>query len=48
MSIDERDPVIERLDRIEAALESLLRQRTIKDWYDISEFSAIVGKAEFT
>ena len=31
MSIDERDPVLERLDRIEAALESLVRQRTVKD-----------------
>jgi hypothetical protein len=48
MSIDERDPVLERLDRIEAALESLVRQRTIKDWYSVEEFAATIGKAPYT
>jgi hypothetical protein len=48
MSIDEITPLLERLDRIEAALEALVRQRTIKDWYDIADFAALVGKSEFT
>jgi hypothetical protein len=40
--------IIERLDRIETALASLLQQRTVKDWYTTEEFAQIVGKAEFT
>jgi len=40
--------IIERLDRIETALASLLHQRTVKDWYTTEEFAQIVGKAEFT
>jgi len=40
--------IVERLDRIEAALSALLEQRTVKDWYSTEEAAKILGKAEFT
>ena len=33
MTTDEINPLLERLDRIEAALETLVKQKTVKDWY---------------
>jgi hypothetical protein len=39
---------VERLERIETLLQSLVEQRTIKDWYSTTEVAKIVGKAEFT
>lgn len=42
------DDVIERLSRIEVALNAIVQQRTVKDWYTTTEAAAIVGKAEFT
>jgi hypothetical protein len=42
------EEVLRRLDRIEAALSELLRQRAVKDWYTTEEFAQAVGKAEFT
>ena len=38
----------ERLDRIEASLNLLVQQRTVKDWYTTGEVAQLVGKAEFT
>ena len=40
--------VLERLERIEAALAVLVDRQTMKEWYTTSEFAQIVGKAEFT
>lgn len=40
--------VVERLDRIEAALLRLVERRTTKDWYSTAEAAEILGKAEFT
>lgn len=40
--------IIDQLNRIEAAIETLLQQRTVKEWYTTEEFAQIVGKAEFT
>ncbi len=40
--------ISERLERIETLLQSLVEQRTIKDWYSTTEVAKIVGKAEFT
>ena len=42
------DAVVERLGRIEAALDTLVRERTVKDWYTTAEVAALLGKAEFT
>ena len=40
--------VVERLSRIEVILESLLREKAVKDWYSTAEVAVIVGKAEYT
>ena len=45
---DDHHQVLQRLDRIEAALQQLLRQRTIKEWYTTDEVAAILNKAPFT
>ena len=38
----------QRLDRIEQILQSIIEQRTIKDWYTTAEVARVLGKAEFT
>jgi hypothetical protein len=40
--------VIEKLDRIEAALQMLVGQHAAKDWYSTAEVAQLLGKAEFT
>jgi hypothetical protein len=40
--------LLERLDRIEAVLQSFVKQQTIKDYYTTTEVAQILGKAEFT
>lgn len=40
--------VVERLDRIEAAVAELARQRSAKDWYEVEEAAAVLGRAPFT
>jgi len=40
--------LLERLDRIESILHTLIRQRTVKDYYSTSELAEILGKAEWT
>ena len=40
--------IIERLERIETQLSTLLQLRTVKDFYSTDEVAAILGKAEFT
>jgi hypothetical protein len=40
--------ILDRLERIEAALKTLLELRTVKDFYSTEEVAAILGKAEFT
>jgi hypothetical protein len=42
MSIDER------LEKIEYLLAALVERQAVKDWYEIEEFSNLVGKACFT
>ena len=37
-----------RLDRIEAALDQLVAQRTVKDLYSTAEAAGLLGRAEFT
>ena len=40
--------VITRLVRIETALETIVREKTIKESYLTSEVAALLGKAEYT
>ena len=40
--------VIERLDRIEAMLKTLVEQQKVKDWYTTAEAANALGKAEYT
>jgi hypothetical protein len=44
---DNTSAVLERLDRLEAMIEMLLKQQQIKDWYT-AEVAETLGKAEFT
>jgi transposase len=46
--VDPLTQVVERLDRIEATLKTLVEQRAVKDWYSTGEVAQILGKAEFT
>jgi hypothetical protein len=40
--------LMQRLDRIEAALAVLVARQTVKDWYTTEEVAQLLGKAEFT
>jgi hypothetical protein len=40
--------VLERLDRIEEALNLLAQQRAAKEWYTVEEVARLLGKAPFT
>lgn len=40
--------LLERLQRIESALDQLVQQRMIKDWYTTTEVAMVLGRAEFT
>jgi len=42
------EQVLERLERIESLLTSLVRERTIKEWYTVAEVAETLGKAGFT
>ena len=38
----------ERLDRIEAALATLVERQTTREWYSIEDVAKLLGKAPFT
>ena len=38
----------QRLSRIEATLELLVREKTVKDWYTTAEIASLLERAEFT
>jgi len=40
--------ILERLERIETALTSLIEQRQIQDWYDTQTAAGILGKSTYT
>ena len=42
------DELLTRLTRIETLLASLVKQRTVKEWYSTAEVATILGEAEFT
>ena len=46
--MDDQPEVLKRLERIEAAMDRLVRERTIKENYSVAEVAEIVGRAEFT
>jgi len=48
MTDQDKSSLLERLERIEATLALLVRERTAKEWYTTEEVARIVGKAEFT
>jgi DNA-directed RNA polymerase specialized sigma24 family protein len=48
MGTEQLELVLQRLDRIEAALADLLKQRTVKDWYSTAEVADVLGRAEYT
>jgi excisionase family DNA binding protein len=50
MLMDKSDlgPIMERLERIEAALAVLVRERTVKEWYTTADVAQVTGKAEYT
>jgi len=40
--------ILERLERIENVLSTLVEMRVVKDYYSTAEVAAILSKAEFT
>jgi hypothetical protein len=42
------DGLDRRLDKVEALLEELVRQKTVKEWYSTAEVAEMLGRAEFT
>lgn len=48
MRSEQIELLIHRLDRIEAALATLVQQKAVKDWYSTHEVAELVGKAEYT
>jgi hypothetical protein len=48
MNGEEVTTVLQRLERIEAALAALLDRETQQEWYTTEEFARLVHKAEFT
>jgi Helix-turn-helix domain len=48
MSEEGLGAVIERLERIEAALTLLASRQARKEWYTTEELAAIVGRSEYT
>ncbi len=38
----------QRLENIESMLAVLVERQTVKDFYEVDEFAALVGRAEFT
>lgn len=48
MSTEILNDLTARLTRIEQAIDLLVRQRTVKEWYSTAEVAKLLGKAEFT
>jgi hypothetical protein len=48
MNTEKLDELTTRLVRIEQALDLLVQQRTVKEWYSTAEVANLLGKAEFT
>jgi Helix-turn-helix domain len=48
MSSEELSQIVDRLERIEAVLKSLLLQKPVKQWYSTAEVAQVLGRAEYT
>ena len=48
MLLERIDQLLARFSKVESALDQLVQQKTIKDWYTTSEVAVILDKAEFT
>ena len=46
--VEVESELLQRLDRIEAALQVLVQEKTIKDWYTTAEVASLIRRAEFT
>ena len=42
------EQILDRLRSIEAALQILVREKTVKEWYSTAEVAKLLGKAEYT
>lgn len=40
--------LVERLSRIEAVLQTLVREKTVKSYYSTAEIAALLEKSEYT
>lgn len=40
--------ILERLERIEATLQTLVKQRLVQDWYDTKAAAEFLGKSLYT
>lgn len=45
---DDLGILVNRLERIEAVIADLVRQRTIKDWYTTGEAGTILGRSGYS
>jgi hypothetical protein len=48
MNTEELNDLTARLNRIEQALDLLVQQRAVKEWYSTAEVAKTLGRAEFT
>lgn len=46
--MDAMHELIERLDRMEAAIQLLVGRQAVKEWYTTAEVAQILGRAEYT
>lgn len=40
--------LFDRLARIEAAVQLLVREKTVKEWYSTAEVAALLGRSDYT
>jgi hypothetical protein len=48
MTTEELEPLLDRLERIESALQRLAETSTAREWYSIEEFARLVGRRPYT
>lgn len=48
MGSEQLEILIHRLERIEATLQQIVGQRTVKEWYTTEEVATLLGRAPWT